>query len=123
MSEDNNENIIWTIKNGELDAVQTTFSNDTQKVNDEIKGRFPIHYAADFGQLNVLKFLIKLGADVNRKDKHGITPLLAAVWEGHTNCVAYLLENGADKNGATPDGQSYVDVAEKDEIKKLLLNV
>lgn len=28
MSEDNNENIIWTIKNGELDAVQTTFSND-----------------------------------------------------------------------------------------------
>ncbi|KAH8408171.1 hypothetical protein KR222_006143 [Zaprionus bogoriensis] len=123
MSEDNNEHIIWTIKNGELDAVQTTFSSDTQKVNKEIKGRYPIHYAADFGQLSVLKFLIKLGADVNNKDKHGITPLLAAVWEGHTNCVEYLLEKGADRNGTTPDGQSYADVAEKDEIKKLLLNV
>lgn len=84
MSEDNNEHIIWTIKNGELDAVQSTFNSDvrtkiawyinrsesiyflqTQKVNKEIKGRYPIHYAADFGQLNVLKFLIKLGADVN----------------------------------------------------------
>ncbi|XP_023177418.1 myotrophin [Drosophila hydei] len=121
MSDESTENIIWTIKNGELDAVQTAFSNDTQKVNTEIKGRFPIHYAADFGQLNVLQFLVKLGADVNRKDKHGITPLLAAVWEGHTKCVEFLLEKGADKNGVTPDGQSYVDVAENDDIKKLLV--
>jgi len=34
-------------------------------VNEEIKGRFPVHYAADFGQLNVLQFLINIGADVD----------------------------------------------------------
>lgn len=28
MSDESAENIIWTIKNGELDAVQTAFSND-----------------------------------------------------------------------------------------------
>ena len=27
------------------------------------------------------------------KDKHGITPVLAAIWEGHTSCVKYLLES------------------------------
>ncbi|XP_017839750.1 myotrophin [Drosophila busckii] len=120
MSVENDENIIWSIKNGELEVVQSTFSNNEAKVNDEIKGRFPIHYAADFGHLNVLKYLIKEGADINKKDKHGITPLLAAVWEGHTDCVEYLLEKGADKNGITPDGHSYAEVAEKEEIKSLL---
>ncbi|EDW52408.1 myotrophin [Drosophila sechellia] len=120
MSAISNEDIIWTIKNGEIDAVQAAFQNDAQKVNEEIKGRFPVHYAADFGQLNVLKFLISLGADINKKDKHGITPILAAIWEGHTSCVELLLKVGADKNGSTPDGQSYLEAAEKDEIKKLL---
>lgn len=54
------------------------------------------------------------------KDKHGITPLLAAIWEGHTNCVAILLKGGADKTGTTPDGTSYVNAAEKDDIKALI---
>lgn len=36
-----------------------------QNVNEEIKGRYPVHYAADFGQLNVLEYLISIGADVD----------------------------------------------------------
>ncbi|KAH8249125.1 hypothetical protein KR032_006264 [Drosophila birchii] len=120
MSATTNENIIWTIKNGEIDAVQAAFQNNAQNVNEEIKGRYPVHYAADFGHLNVLEFLIDIGADVDRKDKHGITPILAAIWEGHTSCVEYLLKKGASKSGSTPDGQSYLEAAEKDEIKKLL---
>lgn len=54
------------------------------------------------------------------KDKHGITPLLAAIWEGHTECVSILLRGGAEKTGTAPDGTSYLDAAEKDEIKALL---
>lgn len=53
-------------------------------------------------------------------DKHGITTLLAAIWEGHTNCVKLLLEKGAKPDGLTPDGTSYLEAAEKDEIKQLL---
>ena len=33
------------------------------------------------------------GAKIDATDKHGITPVLAAIWEGHTACVKYLLEN------------------------------
>lgn len=54
------------------------------------------------------------------KDKHGISALLAAIWEGHTNCVKLLIEKGAEKSGETPDGTSYLEVAESDEIKRLL---
>lgn len=53
-------------------------------------------------------------------DKHGISALLAAIWEGHTECVKLMLASGADKTGRTPDGQSYFDAAEKPEIKSLL---
>ncbi|XP_058986067.1 myotrophin isoform X1 [Musca domestica] len=156
--------IIWSIKNGELDQVQSVFAEKSSAVNSEYNGRYPIHYAADYGQHEVLEYLISMGAKLDVKDKHGITPLLAAIWEGHTQCVKLLLERhlasyfhrpspselniwsnrtgysspigrfgestrysplhlhykGADKNGKTPDGKSYTEAAEKDEIRNLL---
>jgi ankyrin repeat protein len=35
---------------------------------------------------------VSKGANVNASDKHGITVLLAAIWEGHTDCVKFLIE-------------------------------
>lgn len=89
-------------------------------MNDVIDGRTPLHYASDYGQLDVLEYLITKGADVNALDKHGISCILAAIWEGHTNCVKLLLDSGAKKNGVTPDGSSYIDATDKQEIKFLL---
>ena len=45
----------------------------------------PLHQAASFGHSLVVEYLISNGADVNTKDKHGITPLLAAIFEGTVN--------------------------------------
>ena len=50
-----------------------------------------MHLAADYGQLEVLEYLATKGADINAKDKHGISVILAAIWEGHTKCVKFLL--------------------------------
>ncbi|CAG0900308.1 unnamed protein product [Darwinula stevensoni] len=55
------------------------------------------------------------------KDKHGISALLAAIWEGHTDCVKLLLQHGANKSGSTPDGISYLEAAEKEDIRALLI--
>ena len=101
-----------------------------------------MHYAADYGQKEIIEYLItKQGADVNVSvsilfwvlfsnknfhqtlqalDKHNISPLLAAIWEGHTECVRLLIANGAQINGRTPDGLSYLEAAEKAEIKSML---
>ena len=51
-----------------------------------------MHLAADYGQLEVLEYLSANGADINAKDKHGISVILAAIWEGHAKCVKFLLE-------------------------------
>jgi len=114
--------LAWAVKNGDMDQVRELVENKGLDVNTNIDGRLPLHYASDYGQLEVIKYLCKKGAKVNADDKHGISPLLAAVWEGHTTCVKFLLENGAARDGKTPDGSSYVEAAEKQEIKELLTN-
>ncbi|XP_011305864.1 myotrophin [Fopius arisanus] len=112
--------LVWGIKNGDLDQVRDIVENKNIDVNQMIDGRTPLHYAADYGQNDVVRYLLDKGADANATDKHGITTLLAAIWEGHTNCVKLLLEKGANPYGLTPDGVSYLEAAEKDEIKTLL---
>lgn len=113
-------NLVWSIKNGDAENVKEIFDKEKLDVNIMIDGRRPIHYAADYGQKEIIEYLIALGSDVNALDKHGISPLLAAIWEGHTECVRLLIAKGAKIDGRTPDGLSYVEAAEKAEIKSLL---
>jgi ankyrin repeat protein len=48
--------------------------------------------AAWGGQLEVVKYLVEeAGADENRADPGGLTPLICAAGEGHADVVAYLL--------------------------------
>lgn len=84
------------------------------------KHRMMKPFAADYGQAQVIEYLVSKGAKINQTDKHNITPLLAAVWEGHTSSVEVLLKLGADKSVKSPDGQSLVDCAEKEDVKALL---
>ncbi len=64
--------------------------------------------AAECGNSELLSLLITAGADVNKADKYGMTPLRAAACNDHTECVRHLLAapgidvNKADKYGRTP---------------------
>ncbi|KAG1932585.1 kinase D-interacting substrate of 220 kDa [Pimephales promelas] len=112
--------LMWALKNGDLDEVKTLLVK-AEDVNRTLEGgRKPLHYAADCGQNEMLEFLLSKGADVNAPDKHGITPLLSATYEGHVTCVKILLEKGADKERKGPDGLSAFEAAESEAIKALL---
>lgn len=87
---------------------------------DTGRGRKPLHYAADCGQLEILEFLLLKGADINAPDKHHITPLLSAVYEGHVSCVKLLLSKGADKTVKGPDGLTALEATDNQAIKALL---
>eukprot|EP00959_Pyramimonas_sp_CCMP1952_P460641 9480226-Pyramimonas_sp.AAC.3 len=57
-------------------------------------------------QVKVVRLLLEAGADVNRPNEDGESPLCVAVSEGHVEVVRALLEAGADVNRArTKDGQ------------------
>jgi len=116
----NDKNLGWALKNGDLDKVKEIIDSDKSLVHTTIDGRTTMHLAADYGQLEVLEYLAAKGADINAKDKHGISVILAAIWEGHTKCVKFLLAKGCAKDGTAPDGRSYLEAAETEEIKSLL---
>lgn len=114
------EKFQWSLKNGEMEDVKRFVEEDGADVNMDLDGRKPLHYAADFGHGLVVEYLIKKGADINAKDKHDITPLLAAIFEGHSDVVRLMLDKGAQKNLKAPGGGSYLDAAEKEDIKAML---
>ena len=112
---------LWAIKNGDLEEVKKLVATEGVNVNNEISGgRCPLHFASDYGQLAVCEHLLEKGAIVDQLDKHGITPLLAAIWEDHIDVCKFLIAKGANKKGSTPDGVGYFYSTENKDIKDLL---
>ena len=58
----------------------------------------PLIEAARGGHEEVIRVLLKAGAEVNKMVKHGMSPLHLAVSFGHIEIVKLLLESGADPN-------------------------
>lgn len=60
------------------------------------------------------------GADVNRGDNEGWTPLHATASCGFLSIAKYLIEHGGNVAAVNHDGQLAVDIAESDEMEDLL---
>lgn len=63
-----------------------------------IEGASALWAAAGAGHLNVLKTLVKAGANVNHATKTNSTPLRAACFNGRLDIVKYLINHQADIN-------------------------
>lgn len=58
--------------------------------------RTPCSVAAATGRSDAVALLHSQGANLNHRDRHGISPLELASWKGHPGTVGLLLANGAD---------------------------
>ena len=63
-----------------------------------------LHEAAIDGNLTCMEILVSHGAVVDRCDCEGFSPLDYAVFGGHYECAAFLIERGA-KEDRIRDGQ------------------
>jgi ankyrin repeat protein len=57
-----------------------------------------LHVASSNGHANIVEKLLDKGAEIDKEDKIGITPIMDAVATGHLNIVQLLLNRGADIN-------------------------
>ena len=69
-------------------------------------GISPLHSASFFGDLEVIRILLKYGADINAQNDGGATPLDWATWSRLPEVVRVLLEQSADPNISAYDGMT-----------------
>lgn len=65
-------------------------------INSIYKGVLPLERAIFANSPGTVKYLIKCGADVNKRDGHNLTPLIIATHKQNIEIIDILLENGAD---------------------------
>lgn len=112
---------IWRAANrGDLARVKQLVETENADVNSKAPdGWTPLHYAAQKGHLDIVKYLIQKGAHVDAKEQMqgGWTPLLTAannfsqIPNGNFDVIKYLVENQADVNATIESGQNVLDLA------------
>jgi ankyrin repeat protein len=95
------EDVKWHIENGE-----NVFAREDKT------GNTLLHCAAFGGpieqeKIEIAKFLLSEGLEIDARNKWNETPLHCAAWKGHAEFAKFLIFNGArinaeDHNGRTP---------------------
>ena len=106
---------------------------DTNKVLNYIKdnnlsadieiedGTTPLMYSSFYNDLNTTKELIKLGADIHKKDKYGLSPMAYAISMNSLNVIKLFYESGV-KFEEAPITQGYILSPSYSNIDKLVVN-
>jgi ankyrin repeat protein len=94
-------------------TVQTT-SHQGPNINASVcisHGSAPLHVAVLHNKLEMVEYLLRSGAEVDREDHHGCTPFFRALLHGHETIALELLKAGANPLRSSATGRSYFYVA------------
>lgn len=63
---------------------------------DMVNGRTPLHWASEYGTLEMMEILVQSGASVNAKDNEGCICLHLAAGNGNIEITQFLVSHGAE---------------------------
>ena len=99
-------------------------STNQEKLNEQLYNVIANSKDNDEGKLKKVKYLVRLGADVNANDGwHGETALMEAAHSGQLDVVEYLVQSGADvhqKDTAEWSALTYAAYSGQIEVVKYL---
>uniref|UniRef100_A0A6Q2YPA2 Poly [ADP-ribose] polymerase n=1 Tax=Esox lucius TaxID=8010 RepID=A0A6Q2YPA2_ESOLU len=93
--------LLEASKSGDLEIVKKLCTMQNVNCRD-VEGRqsTPLHFAAGYNRVSVVRYLLLHGADVHAKDKGGLVPLHNACSYGHFEVAELLVIHGAVVNVA-----------------------
>jgi len=120
------QSLLKAVQENDLEAVKIIVNNDlSQIIAEDAAGRQAIHFAANKGNLKILSFLIKKGADPASETAAGTSVLHFAAIGGHTEVVKLLLEKDIPfdkKNRGQITPLYYAAMRGHEEVVSLLLD-
>lgn len=91
----------------------------------------PLHLSIINENMEMTKLLVNRGSDINSKmtsldnalnQYYNITPIMLAAAKNNIELVRFLLENKAEVNNIDAFGKTALDLAENEEIKKMIIS-
>lgn len=77
----------------------------------------PLHIAIVKGDMKLIETALDLGADINKTNSDGLTPLhLVAMKSTDTKLLQFLISKGANKKSLTAFEESVLDLAQENEL-------
>ncbi|WP_456201480.1 ankyrin repeat domain-containing protein [Wolbachia endosymbiont of Protocalliphora sialia] len=106
---DLDEGLLTAVQDGNLNEAEDLVSRNANVNTTDIYSWTPLHWAAFEDRLEIARFLIKKGADINAADKgpYGKKPVHVAIENNSKDIIGFLLSKGVsindtDKQGYTP---------------------
>nr|XP_057906082.1 protein phosphatase 1 regulatory subunit 27 [Doryrhamphus excisus] len=110
------------VRRGELEQIGRFIRTRKVRVDTLFhSGMAALHEAVLTGNLEVVKLLVKHGADVHQRDEDGWTPLHMACSDSFPEIASYLLSIGASTEAENESGEKPADLIDPDcsELSKL----
>lgn len=88
------QSLIYTAFHGHVGVISLLYASNANLLNaQDSSGSSPLHEAVKHGNLVTVKWIVKLGADINLVDNVGQTILHVAALTGNVEIVEYILED------------------------------
>lgn len=124
---DNKHAIHKWSKQGKLKKLVLIINKNPQLVDSKDKyGWTPLQIAAARGHIDIVKYLVEKGADVNIVDTYGFSALHLAALKGDNRVFEWLVDHGAVLKSDTRSQKVFSQIFEaaelRDELVELLFN-
>ena len=81
-----------------------------------------LHEAVRLGRLETARYLLEQGADKNKANNYGQTPLHWAAYFNHLEMVLLLMRHGAHLNVRTTARELPMDMTQNEQIRQAILD-
>jgi ankyrin repeat protein len=128
------QQLIHAIANGNLEEVRKLLEAGASPDGVDPERWTPLMIAAEHENFEAINILLSFGADINKSDNYGQTPLYIAVdisidgtiqsggkqGDEPTETILYLLEHGADLDAKNHNGKTPLDLAQSYQSQKII---